>query len=103
MQHYHQSSTLHQQQQVCCQLSPQEDLSTHIKHPSYSEIRKKHQNEDHLSLHTSSNVQSHLQKSSYSFLICSIEDCLSAAFRARPSTTLAASSSVIPLNTSIGT
>lgn len=43
------------------------------------------------------------KKSSYNFLICSIEDYLSVDFRATPSTTLVASSSMIPLNTSIGT
>jgi hypothetical protein len=52
---------------------------------------------------TSNNVQSHSQKSLYNFFTCSIELFLSATFGAKPSTTFAASSSVIPLNTSIGT
>jgi len=52
---------------------------------------------------TSSIVQSQSQKRLYSFFTCSIAFFCSAALRARPSTTLAASSSVIPLKTSIGT
>jgi hypothetical protein len=52
---------------------------------------------------TSNNVQSLSQKSLYNFFTCSIESFLSATFGARPSTTFTASSSVIPLNTSMGT
>lgn len=52
---------------------------------------------------TSRRVQSVSQKSLYNFFTCSIEALLSATLGANPSTTLAASSSVIPLKTSIGT
>lgn len=52
---------------------------------------------------TSNNVQSLAQKSLYSFFTCSIASFLSETLGAKPSTTVAASSSVIPWKTSIGT
>ena len=83
-------------------LSERVDLTEESK-GSVKDIELVYNKQERERVLTSNIVQSVLRKSSYSFFTCSIESFLSAAFGARPSTTLAASSSVIPANTSIGT